>query len=92
MAGGQWRRCGDDGAGCTSRLEPSQSLQKVPASILYRNAFGPGLWVQMTYSSRLIYSHDQLHATTSSFHPLQNISSVNLPFSPAAYHSLTLKL
>jgi hypothetical protein len=57
-------------------------LQAKPISrqcLLYRNAFGPGLWVQMTYSSRLIYSHDQLHAINSFFHPLLNNSSACLP-------------
>lgn len=34
--------------------------------------------VQMTCSSRLIYSHDQLHAITSFFQPLQNSSRANL--------------
>jgi hypothetical protein len=28
--------------------EPSQSLRFLLYSLLYRNAFGPGLWVQMT--------------------------------------------
>jgi hypothetical protein len=47
VADGSWRRCGDDRSGCTTRHRVAKPISQ-RVFLLYRNAFGPGFWVQMT--------------------------------------------